>query len=98
MQHSTRPARSDQKPANNGTGGVREGVLMVGGVAAVAACCLGGALLLAVGGGVIASIVFGPWGLGVALAGVAGWGVGRYRRWRACVAKPAQSSEEKHHG
>ena len=38
-------------PAN---GGIRDGVLMVAGVAAAAVCCLAGTLLLAVGGGVVA--------------------------------------------
>lgn len=84
MQHSTRPAHSDQKPANDATGAVRDGVLMVGGVAALAACCLGGTLLLAVGGGVIASVVYGPWGLGATLVGIAAWGVWRYHRQLAC--------------
>ena len=47
-------------------------------MAAVAVCCLGGTHLLAVGGGVVASIVFGSWGIVLALVGVAARGVWRY--------------------
>ena len=72
---------------------------MVVGVAAVAVCCLGGTLLLAVSGGVFASIVFGSWGIVLALVGVTAWGVWRYRRGRAsCDVESQPSAEETHRG
>jgi len=73
-------------------------VLTVAGVAAVAACCLGGTLLLAVGGGVVASIVFGPWGIVLALVGVTAWGVWRYRRRRACEVESQPIAQETRRG
>jgi len=72
---------------------------MVAGVAAVAICCLGFTLLLAVGGGVVASIVFGSWGIVLALVGITAWGVWRYRRRRsACDVESHPSTEQKHRG
>lgn len=71
---------------------------MAAGVAAVAACCLGGTLLLALGGGVVASIVFGPWGIVSALVGVTAWGFWRYRRRRACEVESQPTVEGTHCG
>lgn len=73
-------------------------MLMAAGVAAVTLCCLGVPLLLAVGGGVVASIVFGPWGIVAVLIAVGGVGVWRYRQKRACEVESEPTVEGIHRG